>query len=200
MGELFDRNVHPLYAVMAFVCAGIVLILLQSQLEINRKEKKTVLQNFLGFIILYCFQDGVWGLLASGIINSDSGLMVASAVFHVSSALAPFIWTLFFCGTLKELIRKPRIWRTIAAVLMLVQLGMIIANFSSHFMFYVDESGNYQTTDARAILFFCSSLFTFWLPRLRRSGSFPQNCRQDIAVSGHSCGSLLHRFSLTYFN
>ena len=162
MGDLFDRNVHPLYAVMAFVCAGIVLILLQSQLEINRKEKKTELQYFLGFIILYCFQDGVWGLLASGIINSDSGLMVASAVFHISSALAPFIWTLFFCGTLKELIRKPKIWKTIAAVLMLVQLGMIIANFSSHFMFYVDESGNYQTTDARAILFYLQ-FFVYFL-------------------------------------
>ena len=154
MGDLFDRNVHPLYAVMAFVCATIVLILLLNNLVNNRKEKKKDLMSFLGFIILYCLQDGIWGLLASGIINSDSGLMIASAVFHISSALAPFIWTLFFCGSLKELIRKPKIWKFIAAGLMLVQLGMIIANFSGHFMFYVDETGNYQTTDARAILFY----------------------------------------------
>ena len=154
MGDLFDRNVHPLYAVMAFVCAVIVLILLLNNLVNSRKEKKKDLLSFLGFIILYCLQDGIWGLLASGIINSDSGLMIASAVFHFSSALAPFIWTLFFCGSLKELIRKPKIWEFIAAGLMLVQLGMIIANFSGHFMFYVDETGNYQTTDARAILFY----------------------------------------------
>ncbi len=154
MGDLFDRNVHPLYAVMAFVCAAIVLILLLNHLGNNRKERKNELLSFFGFIIFYCIQDGVWGLLASGIINSDTGLMVASAVFHFSSALAPFIWTLFFCGSLRELIRKPKIWRSIAAVLMLAQLGMIIANFSSHFMFYVDETGNYQTTDARAILFY----------------------------------------------
>ncbi len=154
MGNLFDRNVHPLYAVMAFVCAAIVLILLQNYLINNRKGRKHELLAFFGFIIFFCLQDGVWGLLASGMINSDAGLMVSSAVFHCSSALAPLVWTLFFCRSLRELIKTPRIWIAIASVLMLLQLVMILANFSSHFMFYVDETGNYQTTDARAILFY----------------------------------------------
>ena len=154
MGALFDRNVHPLYAVMAFVSAAIVSILLLNYLLNNRKDKKQELLSFFGFIIFYCIQDGVWGLLASGIINSDYALMVSSAVFHISSALAPLIWTLFFCRSLHELMRKQKIWISVATILMLVQLGMILANFSSHFMFYVDEAGNYQTTDARAILFY----------------------------------------------
>ena len=154
MEDLFDRNVHPLYAVMAFVSAAIVLILLLNYLLNNRKGKKQELLGFFGFIIFYCIQDGIWGLLASGMINSDSGLMLASAVFHFSSALAPLIWTLFFCKSLRDLIQTPKIWISVASVLMLVQLGMILANFSSHFMFYVDETGNYQTTNARAILFY----------------------------------------------
>ena len=65
MGNLFDRNVHPLYAVMAFVSAAIVSILLINYLINNRKEKKDELLGFFGFIIFYCLQDGIWGLLAS---------------------------------------------------------------------------------------------------------------------------------------
>ena len=154
MAELFDRNVHPLYAVMAFVSAAIVCILLLNNLKNDKKGQKHELLAFFGFIIFYCIQDGVWGLLASGMINSDSALMVASSVFHISSALAPLVWTLFFCGSLGELIRSPKIWTSVALVLMIAQLGMIIANFSSHFMFYVDETGNYQTTFYRSILFY----------------------------------------------
>ena len=40
MGDLFCRNVHPLYAVMAFVCAAIVLILLLNYPVNRRKERK----------------------------------------------------------------------------------------------------------------------------------------------------------------
>ena len=39
MGEIFDRNVHPLYAVMAFVSAAIVLILLLNYLRNTQKAK-----------------------------------------------------------------------------------------------------------------------------------------------------------------
>ena len=58
MGEIFDRNVHPLYAVMAFVSAVIVLILLLNYLRNTQKGKKHELLAFFGFIIFYCIQDG----------------------------------------------------------------------------------------------------------------------------------------------
>lgn len=154
MGDLFDRNVHPLYSVMAFISVAIVLILLLNYLINHSKEKKKYILFFFVFIIYYCAQDGVWGLLASGIINSDAGLMFASAVFHFSSALAPLIWTLFFCRSLRDVIRYPKLWIFISLILSCIQTGMIIRNFSNHFMFYVDEMGNYQTTDERAILFY----------------------------------------------
>lgn len=154
MGDLFDRNVHPLYSVMAFVGAAIVLILLLNYMINHSKEQKKYLLHFFGFIIFYCMQDGIWGLLASGIINSDSGLMFASSVFHFSSALSPLVWTLFFYRSLHDIIKHPRLWISVATTLSCIQIVMILVNFSNHFMFYVDEVGNYQTTDARALLFY----------------------------------------------
>ena len=154
MGDLFDRNVHPLYSVMAFISVAIVLILLLNYLINHSRKKKKYILFFFGFIIYYCAQDGVWGLLASGIINSDAGLMFASAVFHFSSALAPLIWTVFFWRSLRGVIRYPKLWILISLMLSSLQTSMIIINFSNHFMFYVDEMGNYQTTDERAVLFY----------------------------------------------
>lgn len=56
MGDLFDRNVHPLYAVMAFVCATIVLILLLNHLGNNRKERKNELLSFLDSLSFIAFR------------------------------------------------------------------------------------------------------------------------------------------------
>ncbi len=154
MSEIFNRNVHPLYAVMAFVAATIVLILYLYSAINNRTKERDAHLNFFGYIIFFCIQDAIWGLFASGVINSDVGLMISSAVFHASSALAPFVWSVYYNSSMNKYIRRSKIVVYYSATLMLVQFGMIICNFFTKFMFYVDETGNYQTTDFRSILFY----------------------------------------------
>ena len=85
MGNMLDRNVHPLYAVMAFVAATIVLILYLYSAINNRTKERDAHLNFFGYIIFFCIQDAIWGLFASGVINSDVGLMISSAVSHTKS-------------------------------------------------------------------------------------------------------------------
>ena len=154
MGNMMNRNVHPLYAVMAFIAAGIVLILyLYSMARHDDDDERPHLPLFI-FILFYCVQDGVWGVLASGIIANDAALMVSSSVFHISSALAPLVWTMYFCRALRGVIRHPRVWLGYNGVLLATELVMIIINFSRRFMFYVDETGNYQSTPERKILFY----------------------------------------------
>ena len=153
--NILDRNVHPLYAVMAFVAAAIVLILYVNDMQ-QEKDKldEQVHLPFFAFVFFFCIQDGIWGLLAAGAIDSDTWLMNASAVFHISSALAPFAWTLYYCRALRGLILHAKGWIAYNAALVLAELTMIIINYSGHFLFYVDETGNYQSTPTRKILFY----------------------------------------------
>ena len=154
MGNIPDRNVHPLYAVMAFVAAIIIGILCLYGALNRRKDEKQYHLPFFAFILFFCIQDGVWGLLASGIINNDLLLMISSSVFHISSAFAPLVWTVFFCHSLHELMRYQKVWISYNMILLAAELVMIIINFFNHSMFYVDATGNYQSTAARSILFY----------------------------------------------
>lgn len=153
MGDLFDRNVHPLYAVMAFTSALIVALLLVSGMR-NRKGITRNHKLMFLWVIFFCIQDGVWGLFASHSLYSDACLFFASNIFHISAVLSALAWTLYFLSRIKDRIGNYKIFFVISSVVAAVQLLMIAANLSSHFMFYVDEHGWYQTTDYRAILFY----------------------------------------------
>ncbi|MDO5445436.1 MAG: ATP-binding protein [Eubacteriales bacterium] len=153
MGDLFDRNVHPLYSVIAFVCALIVLLLLVSGFRNRKGIEKNHKLIFL-WVIFFCIQDGTWGLFAAHIFHSDAGLFLASNIFHLSAMFSAFAWTIYFLSRLNIGTGHLRFYQIFSGFLVLVQLGMVLANLSSRFMFYVDEQGWYQTTDYRAILFY----------------------------------------------
>lgn len=153
MGDLFDRSVHPLYAVMAFVSAALVLMLLISGTRNRKGIEKNHKMIFL-WVFLFCIQDGTWGIFASHLIRNDFLLFVASNIFHIFAVLSAFAWTIYFLSRLKSAVAKKWIYLAFSGVLALFQLGMLIINFSERFVFYVDENGWYQTTDYRAILFY----------------------------------------------
>lgn len=153
MGELIDRAVHPLYSVMAFVCALTVGILLISAVKSRRGIQKNHKMIFL-WVIFFCVQDGIWGLLAAHVIRNDLLLFISSNVFHVSAVMSALFFTLYFLSRLNITAGKRKLIHFLVGSVSLVQLVMIAVNLYSHFMFFVDEAGIYQTTDARAILFY----------------------------------------------
>ena len=153
MGALFDRSIHPLYAVMAFVSAAIVLLLLISGTN-NRKEIKKNHKLIFIWVIFFCLQDGFWGLFASHIFYNDAGLFFMSNIFHLSAIFSAFAWTAYFLSRIKEETRHAKLYLSFAGIVALIQYGMVAVNLSSRFMFYVDEHGWYQTTDYRAIMFY----------------------------------------------
>lgn len=154
METVITRNTHSLYSVMSFVAAIIVLILIVNNFFNEHKSEKHSQSTLFFFIFLYCVQDGIWGLFASGIINSNPGLMSTSAIFHIFSSVAPIIWSMYFCNSFREEIRYPKNIYIYSTFLMIIQIAMIITNFFTKFMFYVDKNGNYQTTEIRGILFY----------------------------------------------
>ena len=153
MGDLFDRAVHPLYAVMAFISALIVIILLISGMS-NRKGIKSNHKMIFYWVILFCLQDGIWGLFASHTFRNDTALFVLSNVFHLFAMFSSFVWTLYFLSRIKTNISHYKIYTFFSGAAVLVQLVMLIFNMANRFMFYVDEDGWYQTTNYRSILFY----------------------------------------------
>ena len=153
MGDIFDRSVHPLYMVMAFASALVVLLMLISKIS-NRNGLARNHKLIFLWSIFFEIQDGIWGLFAAHIFHNDTALFCVSNVFHFSAMFSAFAWALYFLSRIKEKIVHSRVYIAIAAVIAMVQLGMITANLFSHFMFYVDAEGWYRTTDERAILFY----------------------------------------------
>ena len=113
MGELFDRPVHPLYSVMAFVCGLIVLILLAAAARNKQGIKKNHRMIFL-WVIFFCFQDGIWGLFAAQILHNDNALFFASNIFHLSAMFSAFAWTVYFLSRITSGTSHRRIYQVIA--------------------------------------------------------------------------------------
>lgn len=178
MGDIFDRNVHPLYSVMAFISAFIVILLLASGLH-SRKGIKMNHKLIFYWIIFFCLQDGIWGLFASHVFYSDAGLFIASNVFHLSAILSAFAWTLYFLSRVRTNIKHYMTYVSVSGLLVLVQVGMIIANISSRFMFYVDEHGWYQTTDYRAIMFYLQFATYIFIGIVSLTGTLKEKHRKS---------------------
>ena len=153
MGDIFDRNVHPLYSVMAFASALIVFLIIISEMQNRSGNKKNHMLLFI-WVTFFCVQDGIWGLLASHSIHNDPALFFSSNIFHLSAVFSAFIWTIYFLSRVKDRIKYGKVYIISAFICVLIQVVMIIMNTKSRFMFYVDMRGWYQTTDYRAIMFY----------------------------------------------
>ena len=71
--------VHVLYAVTAFACALVALLLparTKSRLSKNSSTDRAFL--FLSvWIVIFCIADGMWGIFASHLIPNDQMLFVS---------------------------------------------------------------------------------------------------------------------------
>lgn len=150
--SITDRSVHPLYVVMAFVCAIIVLII-YIRTHINKTNRKQMLSNIFGWVIFFCVQDGIWGLFASHIFRNDLIMFITSTVFHISSAISTLFWVAYFLSILPR-VKHPAVFKGITGALVLVQFGMLVANSFTGFMFEIDPDGYYVSTSHRRILFY----------------------------------------------
>lgn len=157
MGELFDAATHPLYSVMAFTCALFVAIVGHASIRNLKIKAKHHIMMFL-WVFFFCVQDGIWGLYASHIINDAQGLYNVSYIFHIFAICSCGVWTAYFIYRIKNRLKEFDVHMplrlTAIALIVIVQLGMLIANSTTEFMFYVDEHGEYVTTDYRAIMFY----------------------------------------------
>lgn len=153
MNEIFDRGVHPLYSVMAAVCAIAVIIVLIRTSKDKNSEKTASHVVLYRWVVYFCLQDALWGIFAAHIITSDALLFATSALFHLSSAVMTIVWVYYLISTIKQ-VRYERLMKGLDWFLVAVQIILLLANFFRNFMFYIDDEGFYASTGYRYIIFY----------------------------------------------
>ena len=147
--------VNVLYAVAAFTC-GLIALILPARIAANLKNGGKTEKSFLILIrwtTIFCFADGAWGIAASELIMNDTLLLVMSCVFHSLAAITPLFWLNFVIVYLGNN-RSSRIYLLIADGMLAVELILIIINLFAHWIFYVDENGIYCSAPVRRLLFY----------------------------------------------
>ena len=147
--------VNVLYAVTAFTCALIAFIL-PMKVAGELKKGTKVERNFLRLIRwngFFCLVDALWGISASELVMNDGLLFALSFAFHSLAALTPAFWLNFVLTYLGD-IRGRRAYQWGTLFIITVEIALLIANFGTGFLFYVDGDGVYCSTPWRKMLFY----------------------------------------------
>ena len=180
--------VSILYAVTAFVCA-LVLILLPLRMRRNLNKENQLDKAFLFLInwtAAFCLIDGAWGVLASGLIRNSTLLFGFSTVFHVCAAFTPLVWlnyVLVYLGGTKY----QRVYRIVFGLIFLAQIVLLAVNISNHMMFRVDEAGVYRSTPVRRLLFYLQYI-TYVLITVFSTAKYLNSRKKKDPASGRAGG------------
>lgn len=147
--------VNQLYYVIDIVFVIVLLTILHHEKKLGKREGRVSkpFRLLIRWVIFFCAQDAVWGIIATEVKGTDWPLFVASAVFHLSTVLATFFWLYYVLSYLGERVRHPRLLLLVDGCLMLVQLGLVVTNFF-HPVIYRIEDGAYVTESLRPLAFF----------------------------------------------
>ena len=147
--------VHLLYAVTAFACS-LVAILLPARTRVRLSKSNKIDQAFVwlaDWIVIFCIADGFWGICASHFLMNDTLLFLASTIFHAFAAFTPLVW-LHFVLTYVGDVRHKNIYYAVGTALFLTEIALLIVNFNNNIIFYVDAAGEYCTGPMRKFLFY----------------------------------------------
>ena len=147
--------VSILYAVTAFACA-LVLIITTIGIRPSLQKQDPLDKAFLRlteWIAAFCLFDCTWGVFASEVVMNDKGLLITSALFHLSAAFTPLAWLNYVLAYLG----KPgheKLYKRLFAGVFLAQAIVIFVSIPTKIVFYVNENGEYATGGVRRILFY----------------------------------------------
>ena len=146
--------VNTLYAVTAFTCALVVMILparTRASLDKNDRLDKAFL-TLINWTAVFCIADCLWGVLASDVVMNDTILKVCSFIFHLFASFTPYVWLIFILAYGEE--RKHALFYKVFVLgLFFVEVALLVLNFWDGCIFYVDDTGAYQTGPLRKLLF-----------------------------------------------
>ena len=153
-----------LYSVISFTCALVLLILMNQFKAVLDKSEKTD-KDFLNlsyWVILFCLQDGIWGIFGSGHIHNNTLFFLSSSIFHAAAAISAFIWLNYILNFISIERDKAIPAKMLSLALVLFQLVLLLMNYKSGFIFNISENGEYIAHSGRNLLYY-SQYFTFFV-------------------------------------
>ena len=182
--------VNSLYYVLAFTCALVLLIFMnqfRSALDKSEKTDKDFL--FLSnWTILFCLQDGIWGVLGGGFFDSTTPFFVSSTIFHLAAAVSSYIWLSYILNFINIEREKAIPAKMLSIALVLFQLILLIVNIKSRFIFDIGADGAYIARSGRNLLYYCK-YSTFFLIALFAAYKFIR--ARKISARRHFTASIL---------
>ena len=148
--------VNVLYAVAAFTCALVSLILpvkVKDKLKNGNKVERSFYK-LIRWTAMFCIADGMWGIAASELVMNDALLFILSTVFHTLASLTPAVWLGFVITYLNYDSQHIKIFRGAMLAIITTELILIGINLFQKMMFYVDADGIYCSTPVRKLLFY----------------------------------------------
>ena len=180
--------VNSLYSVLALTCALVLLIFMnQFKAALDKSEKTDKDFLFLSrWVILFCLQDGVWGVLGSGFIQSNTLFFISSTIFHAAAAVSAYIWLSYILNFINIEKEKAVPAKMLSLALVLFQFVLLGINVKSRFIFDIETDGTYIANSGRNLLYY-SQYFTFLVIALftayRIASAKKVNTRRHYAAS-----------------
>lgn len=147
--------VHILYAITAFTCALVVMILpirTRHSLSASRPLDNAFLK--LGaWTAFFCLSDCIWGVCASEKVMNGPLLAAASFCFHLFAAFTPLVWLQFVLTYIGKN-RLNRIYLGVSLLLFIFEITLLGFNFKTHSVFSITEDGAYLSGPTRQYLFY----------------------------------------------
>lgn len=104
------------------------------------------------WVIFFCIQDVIWGFCDSGIISDPVFFFASSTLFHLFTVVTTFFWLDFILAYLHVNPRKRKFYLYLDSVFLLIQFGMVAANFFTPTIFTI-EDGRYYPAPLRSVAF-----------------------------------------------
>lgn len=133
-----------------------VAILLPARARVRLSKTNSIDQAFIwlaNWIVIFCIADGFWGICASSLVNNSALLFLASTIFHFFAAFTPLVWLHFVLSYVGN-VKNKGIFYASAIALFLTEFALLIINFNSSIIFYVNDAGEYCTGPLRKFLFY----------------------------------------------
>jgi diguanylate cyclase (GGDEF)-like protein len=157
----------------------------RTALDKSEKTDKDFL-SLSNWVILFCLQDGIWGVLGTGSIRCNTLFFIFSTIFHAAAAVSAYIWLSYILNFINIERDKAIPAKMLSIALVLFQFILLLLNIKSRFIFDVDAEGLYIARQGRNLLYY-SQYFTFFVIALfsayRLANAKKINARRHYAAS-----------------
>lgn len=150
-----------LYSFTSITCLFVLLVILHK--VISKKMHDPVTKAFLVLIvssILFCFNDNFFGFFFVNINENNRFLVqLTTFLYYYLGSLTAYLWVIFMSIYSDEKLENHKIFASIAVLPHLFVIGLLISNFSNHWIFSVNETNHYVKGPYKSVIYYLNLIY-----------------------------------------